>query len=274
MTLLTKKQKLESLIEEMGSVLVAFSGGVDSTLTLAVSQAVLGENVLAVTARSASAPERELQGAKHLAKVLGVEHRMIDTGEMSSPEYLSNPVNRCYHCKSELYSKLAAIAEQNNIAQIVNGINQDDLGDYRPGIAAAKEAGVASPLADAGMTKRDIRLLSRRLGLPNWDKPAQPCLSSRVPYGQPITQDKLSMIERAEDFLISKGFGQLRVRHHGDVARIELMRGEIPRLFENPLSEETHAHFRALGFKFVTVDLEGFRSGKLNLGIHKTYEER
>lgn len=266
-SLQTKREKLESLIGNLKSVLVAFSGGVDSTLVLAVAHRVLGEKVLAVTAQSSSLPERELKDAKNLASSIGVEHLIVNTEEMQSDDYLANPTNRCYYCKSELYGKLSEVAKQHQLASIVNGINLDDLGDHRPGIHAAKEAGVTSPLAEAGFSKNEVRELSKILGLTTWEKPAMACLSSRVPYGESISAEKLLMIEQAEDYLLSLGFKQLRVRHHGDVARIELERKDFPRFFADDISSKVQRKLKEIGYKFVTLDVEGFRSGSLNEAI-------
>lgn len=267
LTLKAKREKLESLILNMKSVLVAFSGGVDSTLVLAVAQEVLGQKVLAVTAQSSSVPERELNDAKNLASTIGAEHLIIKTEEMQSEDYLANPTNRCYYCKSELYGKLSEVAKQRQLASIVNGINLDDLGDHRPGIHAAKEAAVRSPLVEAGFNKQEVRELSKILGLATWEKPAMACLSSRVPYGESISAEKLSMIEQAEDYLLSLGFKQLRVRHHGDVARIELERKDFSRFFADDISSKVQRRFKEIGYKFVTLDVEGFRSGSLNEAI-------
>ena len=264
MLLEKKRLDLESRIAELGSALVAFSGGVDSTLVLAVAKKVLGDKVLAVTAESDSVPERELQTAQHLAETLGVKHRIIHTEEMSSPDYLKNPANRCYYCKSELYGKLSKVAAEHKLTSILNGINLDDLGDHRPGITAANEAGIISPLAELGFNKQDVRDLAREMDLPNWEKPALACLSSRIPYGQPVTTEKLSMIEQAEEALLAEGFRQVRVRHHGDMARIELPQEDIPGLLKNGLTEKINLRLREIGFQYVTVDLEGYRSGSLN----------
>ena len=193
---------------------------------------------------------------------------------MDSPEYRANPINRCYHCKSELYSRLQAIAEKRNITHMVNGINQDDLGDHRPGIIAAREFGVLSPLSQAGFNKNDVRELSRQLGLTTSEKPAMPCLSSRVPYGEPISPEKLAMIEQAEDLLLSLGFTQLRVRHHGEIARIELLKEEMPEFLADAIAETVQQRFKQIGFKYVTLDLEGFRSGRLNDGLKEIDQER
>ncbi len=264
MLLEKKRLDLESRIAELGSALVAFSGGVDSTLVLAVAKKVLGDKVLAVTAESDSVPERELQTAQHLAETLGVKHRIIHTEEMSSPDYLKNPANRCYYCKSELYGKLSKVAAEHKLTSILNGINLDDLDDHRPGITAANEAGIISPLAELGFNKQDVRDLAREMDLPNWEKPALACLSSRIPYGQPVTTEKLSMIEQAEGALLAEGFRQVRVRHHGDMARIELPQEDIPGLLKNGLTEKINLRLREIGFQYVTVDLEGYRSGSLN----------
>lgn len=274
MTLSQKQKTLETHLKDLESVVVAFSGGVDSALVLAMSLSALGkENTLAVTAQSESLAERELKAAKKLAHNLGAEHLILPTHEMDSPQYRANPTNRCYHCKSELYSKLAIIAGERNFAHIVNGINQDDLGDHRPGIVAAKEFGVVSPLAQSGFDKNDIRDLARQIGLAVWEKPANPCLSSRIPYGEPVSPEKLSMIERAEDLLLSLGFTELRVRHHGDIARIELNKSDMPRILAETVSATIQKRFKQIGFKFVTLDLEGFRSGRLNDDIIESKEE-
>jgi uncharacterized protein len=264
MTLQQKYEKLKSLFREMGSVAVAYSGGVDSALVLAVAHSVLNDNTLAVTGKSASLAQRELGAATTLAKTIGVAHHVIDTQEVASPDYAANPVNRCYFCKSELYSQLQKIADQHHLKHIVNGTNVDDLGDHRPGLDSAREANVRSPLCEAGFTKQDVRDLARQLDLPVWDKPATPCLSSRIPYEQAVTPEKLAMIEQAEDFLIALGFTQLRVRHFGESARIELPKEDLPRFYKENLFEPVRQRFLEIGFKKVTVDPEGFRSGRLN----------
>jgi len=275
MTLTQKQKALETCLNDLQSVVVAFSGGVDSTLVLAMALKVLGnKNVLAVTARSESLAERELLGAEKVAAEIGVEQVVLRTDEMASPKYRGNPTNRCYYCKSELYSKLTAIAGKRNLAHIVNGINRDDLGDHRPGIGAAKEFNVVSPLALAGFKKNDVRELSRQLGLVNAEKPAMPCLASRVPYGEPISAKKLFMIEQAEDFLLSLGFTQLRVRHHGEIARIELLKEELPGIFADSIAETVQERFKQIGFKYVTLDMEGFRSGRLNEGLKETHQDK
>ena len=274
MTLEQKTEIIKSLILEMDSVLVAFSGGVDSTLVLALAHEVLGEKALAVTAQSASVPNREMQASLQLAKEIGARHLVVRTEEMSNPEYRANPANRCYHCKTELYSNLKRVAEQNDISTILNGINLDDLGDYRPGIDSAREQGVRSPLVEAEFSKQDVRDLSRAMGLSIWNKPAMACLSSRIPYGQPVTAEKLSRVEQAEDLLLSFGFKQVRVRHLGTKASIELDQNEIP-LYQSDESIQRSVKEKliALGFSCVVLDPEGYRMGSLNEALleHKDH---
>ena len=270
MLLQDKRLNLESRIFKLESVIVAFSGAIDSTLVLAVANKVVSGQVLAVTAESDSIPERELHAAQELAQTLGIKHKIISTEEMSSPNYLKNPVNRCFYCKSELYAKLAIVSSQYKITNILNGINLDDLGDHRPGITAAKEAGIISPLVESELNKQDVRNLARDMGLSNWEKPALACLSSRIPYGQPVTAKKLSMIDEAEEVFLEEGFQEVRVRHYGDMARIELLKTEIPSLMKNGLYEKTMNRLKKIGFQKVTIDPEGYRSGSLNeaLGLN------
>ena len=258
----------------MDSALVAFSGGVDSTLVLALAHEVLGEKALAVTAQSASMPDREMKACHQLAKEIGVKHLVVKTEEMSNPNYRANPANRCYHCKTELYSSLKKVAQQENILNILNGTNTDDLGDYRPGLDSAREQGVRSPLLEAEFNKQEVRELSRKMELSVWDKPAMACLSSRIPYGQPVTEEKLAMIEQAEDVLLSLGFEQIRVRHHGDLARIELGKNEIPHYLNNEkIQKIVQEKFKALGFLTVVLDPEGYRMGSLNSALLE-YKDR
>ena len=258
----------------MGSVAVAYSGGVDSALVLAVAHSVLSGNTLAVTGNSASMAQRELTAATNLAKTLGVTHHVINTGEVASPDYAANPINRCYYCKSELYSKLREVADQHHLKHIVNGTNVDDLEDHRPGLVSAREASVRSPLCEAGLTKQEVRNLARQLRLPVWDKPAMPCLSSRIPYEQSVTPEKLAMIEQAEDFLISLGFTQLRVRHLGKSARIELPTKDLERFYKENLFEPVRKRFLEIGFQQMMVDPEEFRSGRLNETVPFGSEEK
>ncbi len=272
-TLKAKQARLESILGEMKSLIVAFSGGVDSAFLLAAAQRILGNRVLAATAVSNSLPARELEAARELAQWIGAEHLTVETEEMQSAEYLGNPTNRCYHCKSHLYSKLKELADERGIEQIANGTNLDDLGDYRPGLVAAREGNIASPLVDAGLDKNDIRALAREMGLPAWDKPALACLSSRIPYGQAVTAEKLERIEKSEDFLLSLGFREVRVRHHEDLARIELGREDLAEFLQSGCMEKTSSRLKEFGFKFVTLDLEGFRSGSLNEVLSKPNEE-
>ncbi|MCH7720187.1 MAG: ATP-dependent sacrificial sulfur transferase LarE [Planctomycetes bacterium] len=264
-TLHNKFDEMKRLIGEMERVAIAFSGGADSAFVLKVARDVLGaENVLAVTGRSDSLASRELDGATRLARDLGVEHVVLDTNEFQNPDYLANPHNRCYFCKVTLYSEIERFIRQRGITQIASGTNADDLSDWRPGLQAAKEHSVRSPAAEAGLTKQEIRLLSRELGLPTFDKPASPCLSSRVPYGEEITPQKLRMIDAAERCLQDHGFRECRVRHHGDLARIEVPVDAIPRLIEPTVSKAVDSRLREIGYAHVTVDLRGFRSGSLN----------
>ena len=274
MILEEKTEKIKSLIREMDSTLVAFSGGVDSTLVLALAHEVMGERTLAVTAQSASVPSREMQASRQLAKEIGARHLVVRTEEMSNPEYRANPANRCYHCKTELYSNLKRVAEKNDISTILNGINLDDLGDYRPGIDSAREQGVRSPLVEAEFSKQDVRDLSRAMGLSIWNKPAMACLSSRIPYGQPVTAEKLSRVEQAEDLLLSFGFKQVRVRHLGTKASIELDQNEIPLYqIDESIQRSVKEKLMALGFSCVVLDPEGYRMGSLNEALleHKDH---
>ena len=259
-----KLDDLRSILADMGSVLVAYSGGVDSAFLLKVAVDTLGDRTLAVTARSDSYPPRELEEATALAASIGARHLVVDTHEMESESYISNPSNRCYFCKTELWETLVPIAAERGIAALVDGFNADDVGDYRPGAVAAREHGVRSPLLEAGLTKREIRALSREMDLPTWDKPAMACLSSRVPYGERISREKLDQIDRAEQLLRELGYRQVRVRHHGDVARIELPAEDMSRFFAEGLAEPVARRVKELGFQYVALDLQGYRSGSMN----------
>jgi uncharacterized protein len=258
-------ERLVGLIKQMKRVIVAFSGGVDSTLVLKVALDALGrENVLAATGVSPSLPQRELQSVRDLAAVLSAPLELIETSEMDSANYTSNPSNRCYFCKTELYSKLTDLGTRKNFNAILNGLNLDDTGDHRPGMGAAKEWNIRSPLLEAKLTKPDVRALAEKLKLPNWEKPALACLSSRIPYGTPVTIQSLSQIERAEDFLRDLGFTNVRVRHHSNLARIEVDADDLSKLLQEPLRSNLIKQFKQLGYTYVTLDLQGFRSGSVN----------
>jgi uncharacterized protein len=267
-----KYLKLKEILTGMGSVLVAYSGGTDSTLVLKVAHDELGEKVIAVTAVSASLPATDRAEAEKIARQIGVKHILMETEETSDPEYLANASNRCFFCKKETYGKLTTYAEIHGFHTIVDGTNADDTGDYRPGRKAASEFHVRSPLLEAGFTKAEIRSLSHELGLPNWDKPAAACLSSRIPYGTTITLEALSQVERAEALLHGLGLRQLRVRHHGLVARIEAEPDDFPHLLEH--RNEIVTTLKALGYTYVSLDLAGFRSGSMNDVIQKTHQDK
>ena len=259
-----KLERLRAQLREIGSAAVAFSSGVDSTFLLRVAHEELGENVVAVTARSHSFPKRELDEAAAFCAREGVRHEIIDSEELDIPGFVANPPDRCYHCKKALFGKLVALAQANGLAAVLEGSNMDDDGDYRPGRRAIMELGVASPLHDAGLTKAEIRVLSKRMGLPTADKPSFACLASRFPYGERITAAGLERVERAEQWLMDAGLGlaQLRVRSHGDMARIEVPPADIPRLATR--AEEIAAALKSFGFAYVALDLQGYRTGSLN----------
>jgi uncharacterized protein len=265
-TLRKKLTELEDLLVPYESALVAFSGGVDSSLALAVAARALPKHsVLAVTSNNETYLPSELDLAREFAESLGVEHLVVNTRELDNPNYASNPTNRCYFCKSTLYTDLAKLAADKGYACVVDGANKDDEGDYRPGRKAARELGVVSVLSAAGMSKADVRGLAKHLGLPTWDKPALACLSSRFPYGQEITPEKLSQVARAEEFLRREGFKQVRVRHHGEIARLEVAPDELERAFA--MREEISAELLDAGFLYVTIDLAGYKSGSLNAAL-------
>lgn len=258
-----KYRTLLALLRDMESVMLAFSGGVDSAFLLKALMDA-GVRACAVTAVSATMPEREQRAAQELARSLSADHRVIATEELSNPAFARNPRDRCFYCKDELFSRLTALARSEGFAVVADGSNADDLGDWRPGRRAAEKHGVRSPLIEAGLTKQEIRELSRSLGLPTWSKPASPCLSSRFPYGTEITLDGLRRVEGAEELLRGLGFSDLRVRSHGDLARIEVPAPEIERLLTPEVRGLLTARLKELGFKHVTVDLAGLRSGNLN----------
>jgi uncharacterized protein len=260
-----KYKRLEEIFHSMGRVLVAYSGGVDSSLLLKVAREVLGdENVLAVTALSPLYPEREVSNAKKVAQSLGARHRLIESNELEIEGFSNNPPNRCYYCKKELFEKMLHLAAGEGIRFVVEGSTLDDEKDHRPGRMAVRELGIRSPLLEARFTKREIRELSQTLDLPTWDKPSFACLASRFPYGKEITAEELKRVAGAEDFLFGLGFKQVRVRHYGRLARIEIFQEEMGRLMEAPLRENVVKRLKEMGYTYITLDLQGFRSGSMN----------
>ena len=263
--LAVKRDRLLELLKGYGSCAVAFSGGLDSTVLAKAAQLALGDRAVAVTGLSPALAGSELDEAKSLAGLIGIRHELIETGELSVPAYAANNPDRCYHCKTELFTRVEELAARLSVAVLADGSNADDRGDYRPGLRAAAERQVKSPLAECGLSKAEIRTLAEHWQLPTWDKPAAPCLSSRIAYGESVTPERLAMIERAEDFLRQRGFKPLRVRYHrGEVARIEVAPDALDRFADEQFRRELVEHFKSLGFKYVSLDLEGFRSGSLN----------
>jgi uncharacterized protein len=262
-------EQLKKTLREMGTVLIAYSGGVDSSFLAVTAHEVLGQNSLAVFASSPVAPPMEKEAAESLAHQFGLRFRIIESNEMANPDFVANPPERCYYCKRELFSELKPIALAEGLKWVADGTNADDLSDYRPGRKASAEAGIRSPLLEVGLTKAEIRQLSRTQGLPTWDRPASPCLASRIPYGIPVTAETLNKIAQGEKYLHNLGLRQVRLRHHGDIARIELDQPDMAKIIKTDIRQGIIEHFKALGYKYVTLDLTGYRTGSLNevLGI-------
>ncbi len=269
-----KWDHLKALLREMDRAIIAYSGGVDSSLLLRAASEVMGLGVTAVTADSETYPAGELLAAQAFARSLGVTHRILSTDELSSEDFVRNTPERCYFCKKELFSKLADIAEQEHAAWVIEGSNLDDLKDYRPGRKAAEELSVRSPLVEAGLSKSEVRELARSLNLSVWDKPSLACLSSRIPYGMKITPVLLRTIEAAEEKLQTLGFRQVRVRHHGDIARIEVRLEDFPRMLDPVTAKQITAAFRELGYTYVCMDLAGYRTGSMNEKLEKAVDSR
>lgn len=256
--------KLKAVLQDMKGALVAFSGGVDSTFLVKVAQDVLGDQIFAIIASSESYPKKETQGAIELAKKLNIPHMVIRTRELDNPDFSNNPPDRCYHCKIELFSRIKEIAEEKGLSTVLDGSNFDDMGDYRPGLKACEELGIRSPLKEVGLGKEEIRALSKQMGLPTWNKPSLACLASRFPYNAEIDKESLEQVAMAEEYLWSLGFSQVRVRHHGQIARVEVDSEGIQRLLDPSLRAQIVENLKSLGYAYVTLDLAGYRTGSMN----------
>lgn len=267
MDALKKLDVLKHKLQELESVAIAFSGGVDSTFLLKVAHDTLGDKCVAVTIHAMMHSSKEIEEAKAYTKALGVKHIVITLDNFDVKEFIENDTKRCYHCKKAIFTTILNVTKENNLNYVLDGTNLDDLGDYRPGLKALNELNIQSPLKDSNLTKQDIRVLSKELSVPTFNKPAFACLATRIPYGEKITNEKLRMIEKSEDYLQEIGFNQFRVRHHGDLARIEVEQKEIHKFFNEDLLKNTHNKLKEIGFKFVTLDLLGYRMGSMNEGI-------
>ena len=268
-----KKEKLKEILKGYGSLAIAFSGGVDSTFLLKMAHDVLGDNCAAVTGRSESFPEREYKESMDFCRAEGIRQIAFDSGEIDTPGYAENPVNRCYICKHALFSSLLKLAEENGLKYVAEGSNTDDNGDFRPGLKAIAELGIKSPLREAGLTKEEIRLLSKEMGLSTWDKPSYACLASRFVYGETITREKLSMVDRAEELLLKMGFRQVRVRIHDRIARIEVEQKDFERFADPAIRDRIYTELKGFGFSYVALDLKGYRTGSMNETLSERQKE-